>query len=915
MDLEHVPLRVARTRVEERTRVVIVEDDPHQLRALTRILRRHRESVDASLFNNGRAALLDAETTRPRLVVMDVFMPGLDGLEVCRRIKANPVMQDTRVVLTSGRMTSDVKAAALKAGAAHVLEKPFDLATLLEQVAHSGSFARGSQPAMLVPEMRAMVKGNQGGETATIELRDAELREEPSVRRRARAVSDRLPKLGELGDLPVPTARSERSERREHIDLTALASHGELPVISELSELGDLSQILSDVLGELPSLQATCVRASSLLAPEESLALAPAQLAQGTISPVVTALSSPVVTELASAVGSGPVASPTPALSASLAPALDPSGAPIEEMIAPSPASSQVVVRDRRQTTVQPPRRAAGVLVDMLAAAGVDVVFGLPGGAISPVHDALLDSNIRVVTTRHESGATFAAAGYAHITGRLGVCAVTSGPGALNALTGVASAWCDGLPMLLLVGEVPRKAHGRGVLQDGSAHGLKIVEMAAHISKLAVEVPDAAQLPHLLRRAIVTALSGRRGPVVLTLPMDVTSAMITPPRMEGHLTVRGQLSSELVDEVRDILRDANRPMILAGSGLRGNGAPALLRRVAERLRCPVATTPKAKGVFPEDHPLSLGVLGLGGHLSSRGYLESGVDAVIVLGSSLGDLSTDGFNPALQAPVLIHVDIDGRQIGKSYAPTHAVVADIAEFLDALDLRLGSEACPQRDFVATGVVRHQLPATADSEPRIGPHEVLREIQSLLPADTVYTVDSGEHFTFATHYLQIVHSDAYVVMTGLGSMGQSIGAAIGVKLAQPERSVAAIVGDGCFAMNAFEVATAVAQRLPIRVFVFNDNRLGMVENGHEHVYGRRPDYSTGSLDVCAIAAGLGAATVRVCRPGDLAGAARLLASYPGPVVVDVQIDPRIRLPKKDRMAAFAPPPRVSADEPGVN
>jgi acetolactate synthase-1/2/3 large subunit len=516
-----------------------------------------------------------------------------------------------------------------------------------------------------------------------------------------------------------------------------------------------------------------------------------------------------------------------------------------------------------------------------------------------------------------ESGATFAAAGYAHITGRLGVCAVTSGPGALNALTGLASAWCDGLPMLLLVGEVPRKAHGRGVLQDGSAHGLKIVEMAAHVSKLALEVPDAAQLPHLVRRAISTALSGRRGPVVLTLPMDVTSAMITPPRMEGQQAERGQLCLDIVDEVAELLRDAQRPMILAGSGLRCGGAPALLRGVAERLGCPVATTPKGKGVFPEDHPLSLGVLGLGGHLSSRAYLESGVDTVVVLGSSLGDLSTDGFNPALQASTLVHVDIDGRQIGKSYAPTHAVVADVAEFLDALDLRLAHHLgdTGPRPLPTQGVVRHHLPPADDAEPRIGPHEVLREIQALLPADTVYTVDSGEHFTFATHYLNIVHSDAYVVMTGLGSMGQSIGAAIGVKLAQPERSVAAIVGDGCFAMNAFEVATAVAQRLPIRVFVFNDNRLGMVENGHEHVYGRRPDYSTGTLDVCAIAAGLGAATVRVCRPGDLAKAARLLASYPGPVVVDVQIDPRVRLPKKDRMAAFAPPPPVSADEPGVN
>lgn len=898
--------------------MVIVEDDPHQLRALTRILRRHRESVDASLFDNGRAALLNVEATRPCLVVMDVFMPGLDGVEVCRRLKANPATQDTRVVLTSGRMTSDVRAAALEAGAAHVLEKPFDLAMLLEQVAHSGAFARGSQPAMVVPEMRAMAKGTVGADHL------GEVRDELLEKRRARGTSERVPVMSPTSAALSGVMRSEgrghdareASDAREVRDvivdapmlarlaksssasappaqlargaqpaLPLMPARGErpvpqaLPVLSELSDLGNVSGALSDM--------------SSLLAPAAALPVGPVR------APAPVPSASAAVTAAVRAVPLAPASAPRSTM---------------DEVIAPQPASSEVV-RERRSSTIRVPQRAASVLVDMLVDAGVDVVFGLPGGAISPVHDALLDSSIRVVTTRHESGATFAAAGYSHITGRLGVCAVTSGPGALNALTGVASAWCDGLPMLLLVGEVPRKAHGKGVLQDGSAHGLKIVEMAAHISKLAIEVPDASQLPHLLRRAITTALTGRRGPVVLTLPMDVTSAMISPPRMEGQTTVRGSVSSELVDDIADLLCHAHRPMILAGSGVRGGGAPALLRRVAERLRCPVATTPKGKGVFPEDHPLSLGVLGLGGHLSSRNYLESGVDAVMVLGSSLGDLSTDGFNPALQAPTLVHVDIDGRQIGKSYAPTHAVVADLAEVLEALDARLGSEPVPQRDLAVKGVQRHQLPATSDAEPRIGPHEVLREIQSLLPADTVYTVDSGEHFTFATHYLKIVHSDSYVVMTGLGSMGQSIGAAIGVKLAQPDRSVAAIVGDGCFAMNAFEVATAVAQRLPIRVFVFNDNRLGMVENGHENVYGRRPDYSTGSLDVCAIAAGLGAATVRVCRPGDLASAARLLSSYPGPVVVDVQIDPRVRLPKKDRMAAFAPPPLVRADEPGVN
>lgn len=766
MRLQSVAIHAAATAVTERTRVVIVEDDPLQIRAIARVLRKYDKVLEPIFYRDPACALAEIETSRPHLIVMDIFMPGLDGMEACRMIKGNPQTRSTRVILVSGRMTSVLRVAGLVAGAEQVLDKPFDLGMLLELAVGVSALPESLAPPVLAADS-VLASGTQ--------------------------------LLGIVSEPPRPHDA---------------ASHAH--------------QVPPDT-------------AAGLLSSEGPRAV---------------------------------------------------------------------------RRTAPAPRRAADVLVDLLCEAEVEVVFGLPGGAISPVHDALLDSDLRVVTTSHESGAMFAAAGYAHFTGKLGVVAVTSGPGVLNALTGLASAYCDGLPMLLLVGEVPRKAQGRGVLQDGSSYGLKIVEVAASLCKLAMEVPEASQLPHLLRRAMTTAMSGRRGPVVLTLPMDVTLASITPPRMEMQSVPPGVLRSHQVEDIARALLHAKRPLILAGAGMRGGSAPALLIRVAERLGCPVATTPKGKGVFPEGNPLALGVLGLGGHSSSRSYLESGIDVVLVLGSSLGDLATDGFNHTLQAPVMIHVDIDGRQIGKSYRPTHSVVADVSEFLCVLDALVATAPRrPAQHLPAGGVGRHMLPPSEPSAHRLGPHEVLREIQELLPADTVYTVDSGEHFTFATHYLKIDHPDAFVVMTGLGSMGQSIGAAIGVKLGQSERSVAVIVGDGCFAMNAFEIATAVAQRLRLRIFVFNDARLGMVENGHEHVYGRRPDYSTGAMDVCAVAAGLGAATVRVCRPGDLAKVSRLLNDCAGPVVVDVQIDPSVRMPKKDRMAAFAPPPQQRPDEPGVN
>jgi acetolactate synthase-1/2/3 large subunit len=543
-------------------------------------------------------------------------------------------------------------------------------------------------------------------------------------------------------------------------------------------------------------------------------------------------------------------------------------------------------------------RRVSDVLVDMLVQSGIDVVFGLPGGPISTVHDALMDrAEIRHVTTKHESGAMFAAAGYARTTGKLGVAIVTSGPGVLNAMTGLASAHCDGLPVLLLVGEVPRKVHGKGALQDGSAYGLNIVQMASHISKLAVELCEANQAPLMVKRAITTAMSGRRGPVVLTIPMDVALAPIAAPRIASDVTLNHAIPSATLDEIALILELGARPLILAGSGCRGGDAPEKLIEVAEKLGCPVATTPKAKGVFPEDHPLALGVYGLGGHPSARNYIEGGVDVLIALGSSLGDLSTDGWSQALQAPrAFIQVDIDARQIGKSYAPTHAVVATCEAFLAGL-----AERAPRvRREAPGGVVRHQL---ASRDEVIAPHVAIAEIQEVLPQDAIITVDSGEHFLFATHYLQITEPDSFLVMTGLGSMGQSIGAAIGAQLARPDRTCAAIVGDGCFAMNAFEVATAVAERLPIVVFVFNDRRLGMVEIGHQTVYGRKPDYATGPIDICTLAAGLGATVVRAESAGDIRSAKDIIAQRRGPIVIEVRIDPDVRLPKKDRMGAFAP------------
>jgi len=687
-----------------RLRVLVVDDDQLHLRALERQFR-DDPGLELVVVQNAIDAMLSIGGQRPDLVVMDIFMPGVDGLEACRRIKANPEMDDVQIVLTSSELTPELEQAASDAGATLALAKPFDVAAILDEL----------------------------------------------------------------------FLRSETDDR--------------------------------------------------VLAPQTM--------------------------------------------------------------------------------------RGADLLVHMLEEAGVEVVFGIPGGAISPVHDAFLDSGVRVITTRHESGAMFSAAGYARMTGKLGVVAVTSGPGVLNSMTGLATAWCDGTPVLLLVGETPRSSHGKGILQDGSAHGLQIVEMTRSIAKLSLEVPSASALPHLLRRGIQTALTGRPGPVVMTLPLDVITAQVSPPRRGGHVTSRNVIEPELIDEISSLFLSADRPVILAGSGLRADGATARLRELAERLRCPVVTTPKGKGVFPEDHPLALGVLGVGGHRSARRYIEAGVDAVLAIGTSLGDIATEGFLPQIQARTLVHVDVDGRQIGRSYSPTHAVVSSAADFLGTLLERLASQTRlpPVLRSSTGGIARQELPSSAKPD-RIATQDVISEIQEILPPDTIYAVDSGEHFVFATHFLQLTHPDSYVVMTGLGSMGPSIGAAIGAQLAHPDRFVTAICGDGCFSMNAFEIATAAAERLPIRVFVFNDERLGMVEIGHQRIYGRTPEFSLKTLDVCTLAQGLGATTLRINGIGQLRAARATILHARGPVVIDVRVDPDVFIPRIERVAAMVTgtPPKSS-------
>lgn len=551
-------------------------------------------------------------------------------------------------------------------------------------------------------------------------------------------------------------------------------------------------------------------------------------------------------------------------------------------------------------------RRGADAVVALLADAGVRHVFGLPGGAIAPFVDALLDEpRIRPLVLRHEATAVFASCGYALATGSVGVVFVTSGPGATNAITGIASAFSDGVPLVVLIGEVPRAVQGRGALQDGSSYSTHLAGMLRHVTKATWEATDAHSLPHTVRRALHLASTGKKGPVAVVMPLDAQLGETIETRVAAQAACSASLDDAVMLDVVARIQKASRPAIFAGNGTRG--AAAALRAFAEHTGIPVITTPKAKGVFPESHPLCRGIFGAGGHPSARRTLEEQVDCLLAVGTSFGDLATDGWSRDLYPTRnLIHVDIDGAALARNYAADVGIVASAELFFAELLRRLPALPTSPTSGVAGGrrsgverqedALSHPLSRPTEGGDVVSPARFLVELQRALPSDTIITVDSGEHTLHALHWLEVDRPDAFQSLIGFGSMGAATGLALGAAVARPERRVCAILGDGGFLMVGADIANAVALGLDITFVVMNDHALRMCELGHDNIFGRAPSFATPPVDVVQIARGLGAmSAARVTRAELPALAGR------GVHFLDVQIDTGVSLPKRDRVAAM--------------
>lgn len=469
----------------------------------------------------------------------------------------------------------------------------------------------------------------------------------------------------------------------------------------------------------------------------------------------------------------------------------------------------------------------AEALVRCLEQENVEIVFGYPGGAILPVYDALNKTMIKHVLVRHEQGAAHMADGYARVTGKVGVCLATSGPGATNLVTGIANAYMDSVPMVVITGQVATSMVGTDAFQEVDITGITIP-----ITKHNYLVKEPEQLPAVVKKAFLLASTGRPGPVLIDLPKDVAQAKIKfkyPKKVElpGYKpTIKGH--SAMVQQAAKIMMRSQRPVIYAGGGVRiSNAAPELLQ-LAETICAPVTHTLMGLGSFPGDHPLFLGMLGLHGtRYANQAVTEC--DCLIAVGARFDDRvvsKTSGFAPSAK---IIHIDIDPAEIGKNVITQLPIVGDVKNVLRAVLPHLEKkENTAWMERICW--LKEEMPLRYKQDGTLKPQFVVEKLNEYKDDSAIVVTDVGQHQMWAAQYMRFNEPRSFISSGGLGAMGFCLPAAVGAQLGAPHRQVIMVVGDGGIQMTMQELGTAAEQKLPLKIFILNNNRLGMVRQLQE-------------------------------------------------------------------------------------
>ena len=526
----------------------------------------------------------------------------------------------------------------------------------------------------------------------------------------------------------------------------------------------------------------------------------------------------------------------------------------------------------------------AEIVIACLKEQGVDTVFGYPGGAILNIYDALYGhKEIRHILTSHEQGASHAADGYARATGKVGVCFATSGPGATNLVTGIATAYMDSIPVVAITCNVGTPLLGKDSFQE-----IDIMGITMPVTKYSFIVKDVEDLAGAIRRAFRIAKSGRPGPVLVDITKDVTAnkTEYTEERPKQAEPDNSTIREEDLEQAVRIISEAEKPMIFVGGGAIASNASGELLEFVEKVNAPVCDTLMGKGAFSGEHPLYAGMLGMHG----TKYANFGVskcDLLITVGSRFSDrVFGDASRFASHAKIL-QIDIDPAEINKNILATASVIGDVREVLKKLNPRL--EAKDHREWIAyIDELKERFPLKYSEEGLTGPF-IMEEIYKATRGDAIICTEVGQHQMWAAQYYKYSRPRTFISSGGLGTMGYGLGAAMGAKVAMPEKRVINIAGDGCFRMNMNELATASRYQIPVVEIVFNNHVLGMVHQWQELFYDRR--YSATILndrvDFVKVAEALGCKGIRVTKKEEFAPALQEAFACRGPVLLDCQLD----------------------------
>ena len=553
-----------------------------------------------------------------------------------------------------------------------------------------------------------------------------------------------------------------------------------------------------------------------------------------------------------------------------------------------------------------PEIKGADAVVECLAREGVEVIFAYPGGSSLELHQSLARSGkVRVVLPRHEQGGGFAAEGYARATGRVGVCMATSGPGATNLVSAIADAYMDSIPLVAITGQVYSKYIGKMAFQETDIYGLTLP-----VVKHSYLVLDVHELPRVFKEAFHLAKSGRPGPVLIDIPKDVQQAKFTPVYpstvafRNTYATATAHADDEQLKPIIQLVGEAKRPVLYVGGGIISAGANQELLAFAERTNIHVATTLMGVGAFPETHRLSMKWFGMHGSAYGNWAVDQS-DLLLVLGARFDDRITGDAHKFAMHAKIVHIDIDASEHNKNKRVNYAICSDVKHAIGRLN-----ELMAARKFIAPDTKawhdqiaawKHDNPFRYEASPHIQPQEAVRTLFELTKGDAIITTGVGQHQMWAAQHYDFARPRHFISSLGLGAMGFGYPAAVGAKVACPDRQVIDIDGDGSFLMNVQELATAKIEKIAAKAMILNNQHLGMVVQWEDRFYDSvrgntilgdeknigSPDNPDALYpDFVKIAAGFGVKGRRVIKKKELRAAIQEMLDHDGPYVLDVVV-----------------------------